>query len=113
MTGKAPQDRRPWSSTEVAQVTAWHSVGRSDEWIARRLNRTRGSVKNLLQYGKAKPTTEPTTRMSRTCRRCHTSFMSWGPGNRICERCKGEHARLSPLAAPMGNGCHVAGRRTA
>lgn len=113
MTGKTNQDRRPWSSTEVAQVTAWHSVGRSDEWIARRLNRTRGSVKNLLQYGKSKPVTEPTTRKQRQCLRCHNSFTSWGPGNRICERCKGEHARLSPLAVPTGNGCHIAGRRTA
>ena len=108
MTGKASQDRRPWSKGEVMQVVAWREVGRSEEWIARRLGRTRGSVKNLLQYGK-QHAVEPTTRMPRTCLRCHTSFMSWGPGNRICERCRGEHARLSPLAAPTGNGCHVAG----
>lgn len=102
---------RPWTPQEKAQVTAWRGVGRSDEWIAQRLGRTRGSVQNLLQYGSMRAEEKP-AKKARSCLRCRGEFASWGAGNRICERCKAEHARLSPLARPMGDGCHVAGRGT-
>lgn len=100
---------RPWTPKEVAQVTAWRGVGRSDEWIARRLNRTRGSVKNLLQYGSSRASAKP-EKTKIPCLSCLNDFLSWDvKRNRICDRCKGEHSRLSPLAAPMGDGCRVAG----
>ncbi len=100
---------RPWTPKEMAQVVAWRGVGRSDEWIAKRLGRARGSVKNLLQYGSSRTEAKP-VKTPRNCLRCQSNFLSWGPGNRICDRCKGEFARLSPLATPSGDGCSVAGR---
>ena len=102
---------RPWSPQEIAQVAAWRGVGRSDEWIAKRLGRTRGTVKNLLQYGSSRACAKP-EKTKIPCLRCLNDFMSWDKQrNRICDRCKGEHARLSPLATPSGDGCHVTGRR--
>ncbi len=99
---------RPWTVKEKAQVVAWRGVGRSDEWIAKMLHRTRGSVKNFLQYGSSRACKKAET-TQRKCLRCRNEFKSWGAGNRICPRCHTEHARLSPLANPMGDGCRVAG----
>lgn len=100
---------RPWTPKEKAQAVAWRGVGRTDEWIAQKLGRARGSVSNFFQYG-AKVTSEKPVKTRRACLRCHNDFMSWGAGNRICDRCKGEFSRLSPLATPSGDGCSVAGR---
>lgn len=100
---------RPWTPKEKAQVVAWRGVGRSDEWIAKMLHRTRGSVKNFLQYGSSRACAKP-EKVKLPCLRCRHDFLSWDvKRNRICDRCKGEHARLSPLASPTGDGCHVAG----
>lgn len=104
---------RPWTPKEKAQVVAWRGVGRSDEWIAKMLHRTRGSVKNFLQYGSSRACAK-SEKTKIPCLHCLNEFMSWDrQRNRICDNCKREAAKLSPLAVPMGDGCRVAGRRTA
>jgi hypothetical protein len=104
---------RPWTPKEKAQSVAWRGVGRTDEWIAQKLGRARGSVSNFFQYG-TKVTSEKPAKTKIPCLRCQNDFMSWDiKRNRICDRCKGEFSRLSPLATPSGDGCSVAGRRGA
>lgn len=95
----------------MAQVAAWRDVGRSDEWIATRLGRTRGAVKNFLQYGSSRACAKP-EKTTRVCLHCRRGFLSWGPGNRLCGACKDGFAKLAPTASPIGDGCHLVVRGT-
>jgi hypothetical protein len=44
------------------------------------------------------PSGEVRPTVQRPCLRCRRTFASIGPGNRLCDLCRGKSSELSPLA---------------
>ena len=94
---------RPYTDHERDEVRElWrHGPPSRDELAAaaERMGRSISSLKNMSVYLGAssrnggstiyqKPTAAPVTYTRRNCLRCGDGFDSWGPGNRLCDRCR-------------------------
>ena len=72
-----------WSADEDKQLREWKAAGVSPIAMAKRLGRAESSVYRRLETLAPKP-----ERQQRECMCCRTQFMSDGPHNRLCTRCR-------------------------
>lgn len=79
-----------WSEEDHATAVRMQAEGKSYAQIARRLNRTVGSVNSRLNH-RLKPTAT-----KRLCLCCRHEFLSQGGHNRLCSNCRGKD--FSPYA---------------
>ena len=89
---------RPWTADQIAQLFEMRNAGGEFRDIARELGRTEqaaqskySEIKRERRSGVKKTTAKPKGQppQKRACLKCGGSFNSKGPGNRICNDCKG------------------------
>lgn len=77
-----------WSSTEDAAIRQGLAAGLTSWAIAKALDRAQTSVARRIESLTRKCTTE------RACMCCQAKFMSDGPHNRLCNRCRTKEKTL-------------------
>lgn len=83
-----------------AEMARLHDEGLSYEEIAAYCGLTRAAVKARIARAREQDASDPPRikKAPRKCLCCGTMFLSHGPGNRMCARCRERAADLSPYA---------------
>lgn len=78
---------QPWTKEEDKRLEKLIDDGYSDEDIARLLGRTTTAIEYHLRFMNGQTKLNKDKAKPRLCLRCHNTFKSLGPGNRICPSC--------------------------
>lgn len=81
---RAPQPSR-WSADEDTALLSFKAAGVSPIAIAKEMGRAQSSVYSRLEVLEGR-----SQRRERLCMCCRSPFMSDGPHNRLCGRCRGK-----------------------
>lgn len=85
MTRPLAVSKGPWTANEDATLQRLKGEGISPIAIAKQVGRPESSVYRRLDTLAARP-----VRRARPCMCCRQPFMSEGPHNRLCGRCRGK-----------------------
>jgi uncharacterized paraquat-inducible protein A len=101
MIAKVPTQR-------IARALLDLASGATREAVAARLGVSTNAVAQALERWRDWRPVELPQRQERYCLRCHEAFVSEGPGNRICLRCK--HTERWSGSEPVEHGYVRGGR---